>query len=108
MGHFSSLNVWHKARTLSTNVVDLMAEASPLTRRTLENQMTRAADSVVFNIAESTGKDSLRDQIRILVIARGSAYELEAQFYSVSDREAGLTNKCEQLRLDACEVQRMI
>jgi four helix bundle protein len=70
--------------------------------------MKRAADSVVFNIAESAGKDGLRDQIRILMIARGSAYELESQFYSVSDREASLTDQCEQLRLDACEVQRMI
>ena len=46
-------------------------------RWTIGQQLVRAADSVGANIAEATGRRRDADKSRFLVIARGSAYELE-------------------------------
>ncbi|MBI3070642.1 MAG: four helix bundle protein [Deltaproteobacteria bacterium] len=46
--------------------------------RSLEDQLRRAAASVVLNISEGDGKSSLRDQARYFEIARGSCREARA------------------------------
>ena len=46
--------------------------------RALEDQLRRAAASVVLNISEGDGKSSLRDQARFFEIARGSCRETRA------------------------------
>jgi len=40
-------------------------------------QLIRAVDSIAANIAEAHGRATHPDQLRLLVIARGSAYEAE-------------------------------
>lgn len=108
MGHFSSLLVWEKARALSNGVEELLGEASDRVGDSLRDQMSRAADSVVFNIAESSGRDGIRDQIRILVIARGSAHELESQLYAVADRDSSCANRVERLLNEVTAVRQLI
>jgi four helix bundle protein len=51
----------------------------PWERRGLGFQLRSSADSIVSNIAESSGKRSIPEQLRFLDIALGSARELEAQ-----------------------------
>ena len=41
------------------------------------DQLTRAMDSVGANIAEATGRWTLADKRRLLLIARGSLHEAE-------------------------------
>ena len=45
----------------------------------LRDQMTRAAVSIVSNIAEGAERDSVAEYIRFLHIAKGSAAELRPQ-----------------------------
>ena len=40
-------------------------------------QLVRAADSVGANIAEAAGRRTNADQRRLLIVARGSAFELQ-------------------------------
>lgn len=47
----------------------------------LKDQMTRAAVSIASNIAEGAERESAKEFVRFLYIAKGSAAELRTQFY---------------------------
>ncbi|MBY0471695.1 four helix bundle protein [bacterium] len=49
-------------------------------RSSLREQLLRASESVVLNIAEGAGRTSKRDQARIYAIALGSVREVQAVF----------------------------
>ena len=51
----------------------------------LQSQIKRSVISIPSNIAEGCGRNHLKETIQFLFIARGSAYELEAQLYLSCD-----------------------
>ena len=66
--------------------MDLVVEAYELVKRlpkqeqySLSDQIRRSAISISSNIAEGNGRNSDKDYIRFLSMARGSQYELETQ-----------------------------
>ena len=60
----------------------------------LTSQMRRAAVSVPANIAEGLGRNSTKELLRYLAIARGSLSELDT--YLVLTRELGYASSTEQ------------
>ena len=78
-GGFKSLLVWQKAQDLAVAIYRATQE-SPLSRDFgLRDQMRRAAVSVSSNIAEGDERDTDKDAIRFLFIAKGSVAELRSQ-----------------------------
>ncbi len=63
--------------------------------------MVRAADSISANLAESAGRFSWADRRRLLIIARGSASELEHWLDRANARAlptpAGATNEAQEI-----------
>jgi len=92
---FEKLNVWHKALDLTVEVGTLASSFPSFELYRLANQIRRAADSVVLNIAEGcTGQSNpefarflrypLRSSVEVvscLFIAKKKAYISEDNFF---------------------------
>jgi four helix bundle protein len=72
------LDVWKKSARLSADVYKAFAQSRDFGFR---DQITRAGLSIPSNIAEGMEKESSKEQIRYLDIAKGSAAEFATQVY---------------------------
>ncbi len=73
-----SLDVWKRACRLS---VDMYRHFNDSREYGFKEQITRSALSIGSNIAEGMEKESLKENIRFLEIAKGSVAELITQLY---------------------------
>ena len=78
---FKELHVWQKSILLAKEVYQLVKLLPKDETFALSDQMRRSAISISSNIAEGNGRNSEKDFIRFLLIARGSLCELESQLY---------------------------
>lgn len=105
---YRSLTVWRRAMELNVAVYALTKTLPREETYGLSSQMRRAAVSVISNIAEGHGRGSDGELIRFLSIARGSAFEVEAQLLLCSEIDLGdrkLAMVCQGL---CNEVSRML
>lgn len=72
---FQKLNVWQEAKQLVIDVYNLLDSFPKFEKYSLCDQLRRAVVSVPSNIAEGSGRKSLKEQIRFLEIAYGSLME---------------------------------
>lgn len=85
---FEDLEVWKKSCRLAVRIYALLGDCRDYG---LKDQMTRAAVSISSNIAEGAERDSKKEYIRFIHIAKGSAAELRTQLYISA--EIGLLKK---------------
>ena len=79
------LDVWKESRALYKQIYR-MVEALPKNEEYgISSQMRRAVISISSNIAEGSGRGTLKDYVHFLYNARGSAYELESQIIACAD-----------------------
>jgi len=71
--------VWHKSMDLVVMIYKLFDGMPSCEKYALIDQMRRAAISVPSNIAEGHGRNSNKDFLKFLYIARGSLCELQTQ-----------------------------
>ena len=76
---FEELIVWQLAKEIAVLVYKAGKEGGLSKDWALRDQMQRAALSISSNIAEGYERDSEKDDIRLLYIAKGSAGELRSQ-----------------------------
>ncbi len=81
MKSYFELDVWIKARELASLCYEVTKSFPKEEIFGLTSQMRRSAVSIPSNIAEGCGRNTSKDTLHFLFIARGSAYELETQFY---------------------------
>jgi four helix bundle protein len=97
---FRDLAVYRLAAELADEVYERAIRFPRLDRWSVGIQLVRAADSVGANIAESAGRWHERDKRRLLMIARGSLYELEHWLLRAEARgllERGMSERTDEL-----------
>jgi four helix bundle protein len=75
---FEDLEVWKKAYTLSVNVYKTFLSCKDYS---FKDQITRSALSIPSNVAEGFERQTNKEFIRFLYIAKGSCGELRTQLY---------------------------
>jgi four helix bundle protein len=79
--NYTDLDVWKYSREL-VKLVYLLTKTFPKEELyALTNQIKRSVVSVPSNIAEGIGRQSNKETIHFLHIAKGSLYEVETQLY---------------------------
>jgi four helix bundle protein len=101
---FKELKVWQEAKSLAVKIYILTKSGVLSKDFGLREQMQRAAVSVACNIPEGYERNSNKDFIRFLLIAKGSLSELRTQLdiacsigYIPSDDLESTDNNCRKL-----------
>jgi four helix bundle protein len=98
---YTDLDVWKESRVLVKMLYEQTSTFPKEEMFGLTNQIRRAAVSVPSNIAEGCGRETPKDTLRFLSIAKGSLYEIETQCYLSFDQnycsEASLHLLLEQI-----------
>lgn len=105
---YRDLIVWQKSRELASSVYRLTSQFPRSEMFGLTSQMRRASISVISNIAEGHGRQSVDDTIRFLVMARGSLLEIEAQIVVAIDLGFLDPNSGERLVAQALDAVRLL
>ena len=82
---FEKLKVWQEAKKLVVDVYHLLDSFPKFEKYALCDQIRRAIVSVPSNIAEGSGRRSLKEQIHFLEIAYGSLLETYNQLQIAID-----------------------
>ncbi|HBH96249.1 MAG TPA: four helix bundle protein [Candidatus Omnitrophica bacterium] len=93
--NFKSIKAWQLADDLAVVIYDVTKHFPSQERYGLVLQMRRAAVSVPANIAEGATRNSPKEYIQFLSIAKGSLAELE-YYLHLSKRLSYLTDSQEQ------------
>ena len=75
---FRSLKVWQGAYDLSLEIYKITEKFPKEEKFSLVDQLRRSSISVAANIAESYGRYHNKDKVQLLIIARGSIYEVRS------------------------------
>jgi len=108
MRDFKQLSIWQRSHALTLKIYKHTQTYPKNELFGLTSQMRRSASSIPTNIAEGSGRHSEAEMKHFLVIARGSASELEYQL--ILSHDLGYLNETvfNGLTIELNEVQKMI
>ena len=78
MKDFRELEVWKTGLSLLIEIYKITAKFPRSEIYGLVNQIRRSANSIIANIAESQGRFSFADRVRVLYLARGEIFEVRS------------------------------
>ncbi len=106
MFDFEKLTVYQKAKEFNSHV-RIFIKTSDLDRTT-NDQLRRAAFSVVLNIAEGAGRFTNPDKRNFYIISRGSVFECVAIFDVLQDEKAMPQEQYKRFYTQAEEISKML
>ena len=108
MKNFKELLIWQRSHQLVLEIY-LVTKSFPKEELFgLTSQMRRSSASIPTNIAEGCGRNSDAEMSRFLVIAQGSAAELEYQIILSKDLSYISLETFNKLSLELTEIRKMI
>lgn len=105
---FEKLNAWKESRILVKNVYQLLDNFPKFENYALCDQIRRSIVSVPSNLAEGSGRISLKEQLHFYEISYGSLMESYCQLILASDLKYIGTADLDQLRPQIDTVARML
>jgi four helix bundle protein len=105
---FEKLIAWQKARELASEIYKITKLFPKDELFGLTSQMRRCAVSIASNLAEGSGRNSMKDKARFTEIAFGSALELLNQLILSFDFEYFEEQKYIEIREKITEVTVLI
>ncbi len=106
--NFENLEIWKKSRVLNLKVYELTYKFPEQEKFALSTQMRRASISIVSNIAEGCGRNTIKQLKYFLQISLGSLCELESQVIISSDLGYCSQEDFFELRNDVTTIRKMI
>jgi len=89
---FQKLDVWKKAHQMALKVYKATQAFPREEMYRLTDQLCRAASSVAANIAEGTGRNTLKEYLQFLYTARGSVEE--TKYHLILSKDLGYLPLC--------------
>lgn len=108
MKDYRKFAVWQKSHQLTLDIYKMVSGFPKAELFGLTSQMKRSSASIPTNIAEGCGRSTDRDFCRFLVIAFGSANELEYQIILSSSLEFVNETDSRNLLQQTEEVKKML
>ena len=105
---FQKLTVWQESKKLVVDVYHLLESFPTFEKYALCDQIRRAIVSVPSNIAEGSGRKSLKEQIHFLEIAYGSLMESYNQLLIAIDLTYITEESVETIKPTIDKVAKMI
>jgi len=105
---FEDIQAWQKARTLVNEIYSVSNSGMFAKDFGLRDQIRRAAVSIMLNIAEGFARKTNREFCQFLVIAHGSAAEVQAALYIALDQQYLSEKQFTSIYNMAGETSRMI
>lgn len=108
MFSFENLKVYQLARQLVKDVYLIQNKFPKEERYALGDQVRRAATSITANLAEGSGRQSVKEKIHFIEIAFGSMTEVFCELQTASDLSYITSNDLDALRPQFTEVAKML
>lgn len=106
---FEEIISWQKARELNLEIYKVTNSNESFNKDFgLRDQIRRASISISSNIAEGFERQTTKEFIRFLYIAKASAGEVCSQMYLAFDLKYIDKNEFEQLKLNVNEVSKLL
>jgi len=105
---YKDLDVWKKSRFLAKSIIEV-AEILPSKESfAIGFQIRKSAISIPSNIAEGSGRNTTKDTLQFLYIARGSLYEVETQLILCFDFNYIIEEKLNELIEQITECKKLL
>ncbi len=105
---YQQIIVWEKALKFAGKIQECIRRFPVVERDTLGKQMTRAAISIVSNIAEGKSRRTRKEYAQFINIAYASGKELEAQIQLATEFKSILKAGGQVFLSDLDEILRML
>jgi len=105
---FENLEVYEKARALVSDVYRIQNDLPKEERFGLGDQIRRAAVSIVANLAEGSGRQSIKEKVHFIEISYGSLMEVFCELQTACDIGYMKEEQLNALRQQFTDIAKML
>ena len=105
---FESLDVYQECRSLVTEIYRIQRSFPQEERYGLGDQLRRASTSITANIAEGSGRQSVKEKIHFVEISYGSLMEVFCELQTATDLGYITKSRFDELRPQFTNIAKML